>query len=79
MTSIFDELELIGISVPQALRLYQSFATFDFESVPETVIRENGEQLDLSDDLFVFFSKKLRFTNQYIPVSVAIHHNNLLS
>ena len=37
-------------------------------------MRPNCEQQDLSDDLFVP-TKKLRFTKQDIPVSVALHHN----
>ena len=37
-------------------------------------MRPTCEQQELSDDLFVP-TKKLRFTNQHIPVFVAIHHN----
>ena len=69
-----DELQLVGITVPLELRFYNALATFDFKRILPPVVRPNCEPQELSDDLFVP-TKKLGFTYQHIPISVAIYYN----
>ncbi len=60
--SVFDELEHVGIVIPEHLRYSKFFVAFDFESVLSPTPR--GEE-----------PRDLTYTNRHIPVSFAICSN----
>jgi hypothetical protein len=59
--SVFEELEYIGIDVPEDERIFPWFAVFDFESMLVRLENESGE--------------KLEWTHHHRPISVSVCSN----
>ena len=67
---------MFDVCVPHEHRFYKSFVTFDFESIlrqKSSSQQTNGFDIN-QDDCFIK-TKKLEFTHQHIPVSVAVYQN----
>ena len=75
--TFFTTLETVfDVCVPHELRFYKSFVTFDFESIlRQKSSSEQTNVFDTNQDDFFIKTKKLEFTHQHSPVSVAVYQN----
>ena len=75
--TFFTTLETVfDVCVPHEHRFYKSFVTFDFESIlrqKSSSQQTNG--FDTNQDDSSIKTKKLEFTHQHFPVSVAVYQN----
>ena len=75
--TFFTTLETVfDVCIPHGHRFYKSFVTFDFISIlrqKSSSQQTNGFDTN-QDDCFIK-TKKLEFTHQHIPVSVAVYQN----
>ena len=78
--TFFTTLETVfDVCVPHEHRFYKSFVIFDFESIlrQKSSSHQQTNGFDTNQDDCFIKTKKLEFTHQHIPVSVAVyqHHN----
>ena len=68
---------MFDVCVPHEHRFYKSFVTFDFESIlrQKSSLQQQTNGFDINQDDCFIKTKKLEFTHQHIPVSVAIYQN----
>ena len=76
--TFFTTLETVfDVCVPHEHRFYKFFVTFDFESIlrQKSSSQQQTNGFDINQDDCFIKTKKLEFTHQHIPVSVAIYQN----
>ena len=76
--TFFTTLETVfDVCVPHEHRYYKSFATFDFEAIlrQKSSSQQQTNGFDTNQDDCFIKTKKLEFTHQHIPVSVAVYQN----